>query len=239
MTVPAVFVHGVPDTKAFWDPVLAALDRTDAIALALPGFASPRPDGFGATKEEYTDWVAEQITALGAPVDLVGHDWGALMTQRLVLTRPELVRTFTMADAAITESFRWHELAVQWQTPEVGEQIMAFMQGDVAVAALRDQGHPDPEGCVAAIDDTMRECILALYRSAVDIAREWAPTGKASRPGLVVAGTDDPYASPGAIDGFAELVGAQLVRLDAGHWAPAQRPVEMAVALTEHWAQSA
>ncbi len=69
--MPAVFVHGVPDTSALWDPVLAELTRTDTIALKLPGFASAVPDGFGCTKEEYVAWIADRVRELGEPVDIV------------------------------------------------------------------------------------------------------------------------------------------------------------------------
>ena len=39
-----VFVHGVPETAAIWDKVRGAIDQ-DSVALALPGFGSPRPEG--------------------------------------------------------------------------------------------------------------------------------------------------------------------------------------------------
>ena len=76
--MPAVFVHGVPETPAVWDALLANLHRDDVIALQLPGFGCARPAGFGATKEEYVAWLVgelEQIATQG-PIDLVGHDWG-------------------------------------------------------------------------------------------------------------------------------------------------------------------
>ena len=91
--MPAVLIHGVPDTVLMWDPLRAHLQRDDVIALALPGFGTPVPDGFGATKEEYADWITDQIRALGEPVDLVAHDWGCLLAQRVASTHPELVRT--------------------------------------------------------------------------------------------------------------------------------------------------
>lgn len=234
--MPAVFVHGVPDTGALWSPLLARLERDDVIAVSLPGFGSARPAGFGATKDEYADWVADRLAEIGEPVDLVGNDWGSLLTQRVALTRPELCRSFVLSGAAVVESFTWHDLAVQWQTPEVGEQVMELMAGDAVVHALREADHPDPEGAAAAIDETMRTCTLALYRSAVDIAREWSPTGRAERPGLVLMGTSDPYCPVAAGERLAAVTGAQLAVLDAGHWAPVQRPHEAATAIEAFWA---
>ncbi|MEX2254488.1 MAG: alpha/beta hydrolase [Acidimicrobiia bacterium] len=234
--MPAVLVHGVPDTAAMWDPLLAALTRDDVITLALPGFGCPLPHGFGATKDEYAGWVADQIDALGEPVDLVGHDWGSLLTQRVALTRPELLRSFAMADGAVTGRFAWHDLALQWQTPEVGEQIMELMTGDAVADALRDAGHPGAADAAEAVDDTMKGCILDLYRSATEIAREWSPTGPAERPGLVIWGTADPFGAVASGERFTEVTGAQLVVLDAAHWAPVERPREAAAALESFWA---
>ncbi len=51
-----VFVHGVPETAAIWNKVRRALDR-ESVAIELPGFGCPRPEGFGATKDDYVDWL--------------------------------------------------------------------------------------------------------------------------------------------------------------------------------------
>ena len=235
--MPAVFVHGVPDTSELWAPVLAALTRDDVATMSLPGFGASIPDGFGATKDEYAAWLAEQIAAITDPVDVVGHDWGALLTERVVITRPELVRSYVLVNSALTEAFRWHDLAVQWQTPEVGEQIMELMVGEPVVTALRDAGHPEAERAATAIDDTMRRCVLSLYRSAVDIAREWAPSGPIERPGFVLWGRDDPYAPPASAERFATLTGARVVFLDGGHWGAFAHPEQTVAALESFWAQ--
>ena len=120
----AVFVHGVPETPAVWRGLLAALDRPDTVALSLPGFDSARPAGFGATMEEYADWLAAQLERLGGPVDLVGHDWGGGFVVRVVSTRPELVRSWVTDAAGIGDvEFEWHDFAKIWQTPQAGEDF--------------------------------------------------------------------------------------------------------------------
>ena len=86
--MPAVLVHGVPETAEVWDPLRGELARDDVVALRLPGFGCPWPDGFGATKEEYAAWLVAEVAALDGPVDLVGHDWGGGLVNRLVSTRP-------------------------------------------------------------------------------------------------------------------------------------------------------
>src|ERR1700745_3736792 len=76
--MPAVFVHGVPRTPAVWRGLLATLDRPDTVALSLPGFDSARPAGFGATMEEYADWLAARLEAPGGPGGVGGDDWGGV-----------------------------------------------------------------------------------------------------------------------------------------------------------------
>ncbi|MDP8930908.1 MAG: alpha/beta hydrolase, partial [Actinomycetota bacterium] len=48
--MPAVLVHGVPETPVVWGPLRSHLRRSDIVALRLPGFGCPPPEGFGATK---------------------------------------------------------------------------------------------------------------------------------------------------------------------------------------------
>jgi pimeloyl-ACP methyl ester carboxylesterase len=234
--VPAVFVHGVPDTASMWAPLLAELERDDVVTLRLPGFGAPLPDGFTSTKEEYVDWVAAELAAIGEPVDLVGHDWGSLLVQRIGLTRPELLRTFTLSNGAITDRFAWHDIAVQWQTPEVGEQVMEAFTPDVVAPGLASAGHPGAEQAAVDVDETMKRCILALYRSATDLPGDWAPTGPAPVPALVIWGKEDPVGPPASGQRFADATGARLVLLDGSHWAIVEHPKESAAALAALWA---
>ncbi|MBW8802085.1 MAG: alpha/beta fold hydrolase, partial [Streptomyces sp.] len=78
--MPAILIHGVPDTHHVWDDVRRHLSRTDVEAWDLPGFAAARPDDFGSTKEEYVSWLIDRLERIGEPVDLVGHDWGCIFT---------------------------------------------------------------------------------------------------------------------------------------------------------------
>ncbi len=241
--MPIVLVHGVPDTTYLWDPLVDVLgghdvERDDVVRLALPGFTTPVPDGFACTKEGYVEWLGAQLEDIGEPVDLVGHDWGSLLAQRVAVTRPELIRTYVLSNAVMTTTFQWHELAVAWQTPAVGEQVMDVMIGDALAQGLRDGGHPDPEQAADRVDQTMKRCILDLYRSAIDIAGEWAPSAPLTRPGLVFWGSGDPYAAPDSPRLAAEVMGADLAIIDGGHWAIVEHPTIAATALIRLWASA-
>jgi pimeloyl-ACP methyl ester carboxylesterase len=126
--MPAVFVHGVPETPAIWEALRSKLARDDVIAVQLPGFGCPRPPGFGATKEEYVTWLVGELEKIApqGPIDLVGHDWGGGFVVRLVSTRADLVRSWVCDAAGLGDvNFEWHDFAKIWQTPGEGEKFYA------------------------------------------------------------------------------------------------------------------
>lgn len=237
--MPAFLVHGVPDTAMLWDDLRKSLDRTDVIAPTLPGFSTPVPDGFDATKDAYATWLIEQVEAVGEPVDIVGHDWGSLLVQRLISLRPDLVRTWAVGSGPIETNYVWHDMAQTWQTPDAGEQIMQAMTPDLMAGALSQQGL-DPDYARAAadkIDDTMKDCILKLYRSAIKVAEDWTPLVSPVPPGLVIFGADDVYVDPKFGRQLAERTDAKFVAFEGcSHWWPHQRAAEAAALLNEHWA---
>ncbi len=128
MTV--VFVHGNPEVAAIWGPLLAELGRDDAVTLSPPGFGAPVPDGFGATSDEYRDWLIGELEGMEGPIDLVGHDWGGGHVQRVAAARPDLIRSWCsdIAGAADPE-YVWHDMAQVWQTPGDGEAFVEVMNG--------------------------------------------------------------------------------------------------------------
>ena len=173
--MPAVLVHGVPDTAELWEPFRSRLARRDVVCPNLPGFASPAPDGFACTKDAYLDWL-------------------------------------------------------------VGEQIVELMTPDATAAALRDARHPDPEGAASRVDDDMKHAVLALYRSAVDVRSEWSPPrDRPTPPAHVFWGAHDPYGPPEFGQAAADLAGAPLLVLDAGHWSIFERPDEVVPVLERLW----
>ena len=237
--MPAFLVHGVPDTHRLWDKLHSHLSRRDVLAPRLPGFGVPVPPGFQPTKETYVQWLIEEVERAGQPVDLVGHDWGSLLVQRLVSLRPDLIRTWACGDGPIDREYVWHDLAQQWQTPGVGEAIMAAMSGDALADGLVAGGVPaaDARGVASHIDERMKQCILGLYRSAVRVGEEWEDdVARITRPALILWSRDDPYVGPRFAERLAARVRGELVLLEGcGHWWPLDRPAEAAAALERFW----
>jgi pimeloyl-ACP methyl ester carboxylesterase len=245
--VTVVFVHGNPETPAIWGPLLDVLDRSDALALALPGFGCPTPPGFEATKEAYTAWLVAELEAIGEPVDLVGHDWGGGFVLRVAMTRPDLLRSWVSDVAHLLHPDEiWHDIALLWQTPELGEASLAALLAtplDALSANYVALGIPQPIATelASAIDEQMAQCILTLYRSAIQPAMaQWGHDAEAAqtRPGLCIIPALDPFARDQnlAVE-MAERLGAQIAHLpDQGHWWMLNAPQEAADILEEFWA---
>jgi pimeloyl-ACP methyl ester carboxylesterase len=244
MTV--VLVHGVPETARLWEPLRERLGM-ESVALSLPGFGCARPAGFGATKEEYARWLAESLRGLPSPVDVVGHDWGALITLRVVTGYDVDVRSWAVDVAELFHpEARWHERAQILQTPGAGEEAMraardAPVESPESFAGrLACAGVPPELALEMAVlhDRTMSECILDLYRSAVpNVAADWwgAVAGPTPSAGLVLLLPDPPEIENMAVE-VARALGAGTARLgDLDHCWMAQDPSITAAVLREFW----
>ena len=243
VSVPAVFVHGNPETAALWDELRSCLRRPDHVALSLPGFGCARPSGFGATKEEYAGWLAEELERFGAPADLVGHDWGGYLTVRVASLRGDLLRSWTSdALGAFDEQFEWHRWARTWQRPGSGEAWVARALDtpvEDRAAGFERLGVPREVTQILAgwLDATMGESMLALYRSAIDIAREWSMVAENIHPpGLAIIATADPWGKAELVRRVAARADARTIELDGlGHWWMLQDPRRGARMLEDFW----
>lgn len=238
--MPAFFVHGNPNSHHMWQPLRAALGRDDGVAVDLPAFGgTPLPGGFTCTKEAYAGWLAAAIEDVGEPVDLVGHDWGAMLSMRVATTRPELIRTLAVGSGPIDPDYSWHDMARQWQTPEVGEQVMATWSPELIAPFFEAEGFPSSLATTEAsfVDDTMKDAILRLYRSAVDVGREWSPALDGfDRPAVVFTGADDPYVGADVGERMARRLGARFVAFEGcAHWWPVARAADTAAELHRLW----
>ena len=242
-----LLVHGVPDTPYVWSPLLAVLNLEDheVQTPALPGFAGPPPKGFIPTKDGYVDWLIGEMRraadAAGEPIDLVGHDWGALLVLRASSLRPELVRSWAVSGAVIDPQYKGHLMAKLWATPLIGETVMWLSPRANLVRALVRGGLPRnvAEHELQFWTKTKRQMTLSLYRSAVGLrfGGPWVDD-LASLPerGLVIWGAKDPYVDLQTAERFCNGADVPLrVHGDAGHWSIAEAPEQTAAWLNDFW----
>jgi pimeloyl-ACP methyl ester carboxylesterase len=249
--MPAVFVHGNPETAAVWDPLLAALERagvarTDLVCLSPPGFGAPLPAGFGATVGGYRDWLISELTRFTEPVDLVGHDWGGGHVLSAVMSSPHLVRSWVSDSIGIFDpDYVWHDLARRWQTPGVGAADVVARFGapfDQRVATLVERGMSEAvaEQVAQGQGEAMGRAVLTLYTSAAqpvmaELGRDLEHA--AQRPGLALLATEDN--AVGTLEQrrrAARRAGARIEILNGlGHWWMTHNPGHGARVLTDFW----
>jgi len=195
--------------------------------------------------DEYASWLLDELDKIGEPVDLVGHDWGGILTTRVATSAGDRIRSWASdAVTVVDPEFVWHDFAKVWQTPGEGE---AFWNGlreapaaDTA-ALLTSLGVPETDApwMVEALDETMIGCILDLYRSAVNIGSDWGHAGSVATPGLVLVGSADAFGDEVRSRVVADRLGAEFVTLPGlGHWWLLQDPAAGAEALKDFWARS-
>ncbi|MFK0252811.1 alpha/beta fold hydrolase [Streptomyces sp. NPDC090445] len=244
----AVFVHGVPETSDLWDRLRARLG-TDSVALRLPGFGAPLPDGFRSTMDEYVEWIERELRTLDGPIDLVGHDWGALLAARVATRCRVPLRSWAVDVAGILHpDYVWHDLARLWQTPDAGEEWVTSTLGATdprsplsAAGQLRAAGVPEGDALAMGdhFDQAMASCVLDLYRSATpNPYAHWGAelTFAPKAPGLVLHPTLDPFDDAGSAV-VAGTLGARYESLEGlGHWWMLQDPAKAATVLEKFWA---
>jgi pimeloyl-ACP methyl ester carboxylesterase len=247
--MPAVFVHGNPETAAIWSLLIPELARDDVITLSPPGFGAPVPPGFGATRIEYVDWLAAELAKIDEPVDLVGHDWGAGHVLGLVSTRPEQVRSWACdCGGLIHPDYVWHDMAQVWQTEGAGEEAVDAMLVSTPVedrtAAYMELGMTAEIACdlAAAGNEDMARSVLSLYRSAAQpVMRELgelSPNARV-RPGRFIFAELDHYCGTETMAREAAArMGAEVSVLSGvGHWWMVEDPAAGAAVLNGFWAE--
>lgn len=247
---PKVFVHGNPESAAIWGPLTEQLRSrgcTRVIHVSPPGFGAPVPAEWSATQDDYRTWLVNEVARFDGPIDLVGHDWGAGHVYGLLSERPSQVTTWA-ADCGglVHRDYTWHDAALAWQTPDVGEAMIAGLI-ELSVEDRTDAfvglGMPVDvaRSVAAAVNADMGRCILTLYRSAAQPAmRELGDRLAAAGPhrgGAVIIPTADPYpGTPAMAREVASNLGAGVIELEGrGHWWMLEDPSGAADALVSFW----
>jgi pimeloyl-ACP methyl ester carboxylesterase len=244
--VAVVFVHGLPETKEVWGPLREILGR-DSTAVALPGFGADRPNGFAATKDAYADWLRETLNRVGEPVDVVGHDIGALLTMRVASAFDVRLRSWTVDVADVFHPrFSWPERVRNLQRPGVGEELLRTAReadpDDPRSTASRLIGAGVPPELAREIgsahDEVMSRSILDFYRSAApNVSAGWWDeiTGPTPSRGLVLLLPDPPEVEAMSL-AVAERLGAETARLEGlNHCWMAEAPNLVAPVLERFW----
>lgn len=236
----------MPETRDIWNPLREVLDR-ESIAVALPGFGTGRPEGFSGTRDAYAEWLAEELTRVEGPVDVVGHDIGALLTMRVASALDVPLRSWAVDVPNIFHpDFVWPDRVHKLQSPGVGEEMLKVARevepDDPRSTASRLAGGGAPRALARVIgqahDEVMSQSILDFYRSAVpNVSAGWWEeiTEPARSPGLVLLLPDPPEQEAMSLE-VCDRLGAATARLDGlNHCWMAEAPEVVAPVLERFW----
>jgi haloacetate dehalogenase len=245
---PLLLLHGYPETHLMWRDVAPRLtERFTVVAVDLPGYGrSFRPptsaDHAAHSKRAMAADLSDAMEHLGfAAFHVAGHDRGARVAYRLALDAPGRIRRLAVIDIVPTADM-WAKSPVDFALPEA--LITADPETFFAALGLTDSDHP-PEvlheyrKMLRDYDSVHAICEDLRAGATIDRQIDECDRGtKIAAPTLVLWGARsfiaDAYDVLGIWRTWAQDVHGRS--LDASHFVPEDRPVEVADALTEFFA---
>ncbi len=190
---PILFLHGFPQTRALWRPVMAGLPAFTSVAADLRGYGSSWKPEPGESSENYSfRAMGEDMFALMSALGhdrfhLVGHDRGARVAYRMALDAPERVASLTVMDILPTDA-----LITAWDFP-VSKAYFHW--------SYLAQPAPFPERMIGADPDHFFEaCLLGWGGAKLDDFPEIATYRAAWRDPETIGGMCHDYRAGVGID---------------------------------------
>lgn len=222
--LPALCIHGWPQSSYMWRHMLPALASAGRRALApdLPGFGDSPPDSPG-TFERHVEALERFRRAVGLDrVVLAVHDTGGLIGLRWACDHPDAVSGLVITNTGFFPGHEWIEIAKTMRTPIQGEALVDSLSREGFATLLEEASSEFDE---RALDEYWkafstagnRRGMLELYRSFNDDQLESYQRKLAALevPALILWGRQDEYIPLDYASRFAkEMPGSKLVLLD-------------------------
>lgn len=253
-----VALHGFPEDRRCWDGVAGSLAGAGYRVLA-PDQRGYSPGARPPARGDYRlPLLADDVLALadraGAPlIDVVGHDWGAVVAWYLAARHPDRVRTLTALSVPHPAAFRaallhssqalhsWYMAA--FQVPLLPEWAMARAGGSVMTRLLERSGLDTVSArryAARAAQPGAMTGPLNWYRALPSLLRQ--PLGPVAVPTLFVWGAGDRFVTRAAAEGCAAHARGPFLFVPlagADHWLPSGATEAVAEAVVDHLAAAA
>lgn len=247
---PVLLLHGFSDSLTMWNGVAKHLVAAGHRVIAY----DQRGFGLSSAPAKRRDYALDRIvqdavdvlSKLGVndPVTVVGHDWGAIVSWALCLSKPELVRRHVAISAGHPAAARTAGLGQarrNFYLPGfmiVGLAEWALSRREFSLQRRLGATHPNLDGAIADLARPGRmTAALNWYRKNLVVlaTRRW---GRCRVPTRGVLGTDDAYFGEKQMTNSKRYMDADwdYVRIEgAGHYVPIEQP-ERVAELIDSWA---
>lgn len=231
-----------------WSAVAAHLPGMTVVAPDLPGHGrSPDWDG-RCDFHTLTTWECLELLP-EAPVDLIGHSFGATVALRMALERPEAIRTLTLIEPVLFAAARAAEDPAWQQNVEALRPFAESMAaGDREAAAAAFQAVWGGGVPFADIPASQRDYIAArihliavmdpMFQQDTAGLLAYGRLEALGLPVLLIEGAKSPPVIAAIQTELARRL-PQVTRAvvpDAGHMSPLTHPAEVAARVAAHLA---
>lgn len=190
---PVLLLHGFPQTRVLWRPVVRELPGFRSVTADLRGYgASWKPEpGEGCANYSFRAMGEDMVALMSAlgheRFHLVGHDRGARVAYRMALDAPERVASLTVMDILPTDA-----LIAAWDYP-VSKAYFHW--------SYLAQPTPFPEQMIGADPDHFFEaCLLGWGGAKLEDFPEIAAYRAAWRDPRAIAGMCHDYRAGVGVD---------------------------------------
>ena len=245
-----LLLHGFPERSPMWDGVVPRLHAAGLRTLALDqrGYSpGARPAAVQAyAVDELLGDALGVLDVLGlSTVDVVGHDWGAVVGWHLAGRHPDRVRTLTAVSVPHPAAHAWAMRNDERQR-ELSAYIGLFRQPDgKAERLLLEDGARRLAALFAPLPPEAVEVFVRPMREpgALTAALNWYramrrgdldPLGPVAVPTTYVWGTEDVGVGRVAAERCAGHVTGEFAFIElpgVSHWVPEQEPETVASAV--------
>jgi pimeloyl-ACP methyl ester carboxylesterase len=240
-----VFLHGNPGSAGDW---IDFVGRTGAlarsVAVDMPGFGkADKPRDFEYSTSGEARFLDAALIELGIErVHFVLHDLGGPWGVEWAASHPDRVASVALMTTGAFVDYHWHIIARVWQTPVLGELLMATANRWVFrtltnLGQRRKLSREFLDEMYDNFDRDTRHAVLKHYRAEANprpAARRQADALRPyDLPALVVWGGRDPYLRADLAERQKQAFpSARIVVLpDSGHWPFIDNPEESAAHL--------
>ncbi|MGZ3677131.1 MAG: alpha/beta fold hydrolase [Ktedonobacterales bacterium] len=214
---PVVLVHGLAGSTLWWSQNVGPLAQHHQVYLVdLPGFGSMRQHRASFAVAHAASWLARWMEAVHLPhAHCVGHSMGGYVCMRLAVSRPDLVRSLTLAAPVGVPAY-----------PSVYREVIPL------IASVR---RVTPAFLPVLALDAMRMGPVTLLRTARELVRQDIRSSMEAiaAPTLLIWGEHDILVPPWCGNVLQKSIpGSRLVIIPgAGHVVMYDRPAEFNTAL--------